>query len=355
MTALFALSSSAAQAQDSTAEPPAADDADAQQAAPPALPPEQAAPPVTPAAAPPAVAPDEASPPAEPAPPPPPYSLPFQLRPAAIATVVRSDTAFAFYESPTGNGGSTVASMLLGSYKLTPEFAPLVRLGVSSNSPPSGAMPSGSGFSFLNPVLGGTYLFKLSPDFRLAAFLGVTLPIGMGGGSKPDAAVAAANAAGVLARSAMDNAMFAVDYFTIFPGLDLAYVAHNLTLQLEVTLLQLERVRGKGTAPGADAARTNFTAGFHAGYFVIPELSFGGEIRHQRWLSTPASIKSTAMVIRDTTMLRDNWTFALGVRAHFKLGDSMWFRPGLSYGRGIDDPMAKAKYNIVQLDLPLVF
>ena len=55
------------------------------------------------------------------APPPPPYSLPFQLRPAAAATVVRSDTAFAFYENPVSDkGGFTVASMLLGSYKLTP-------------------------------------------------------------------------------------------------------------------------------------------------------------------------------------------------------------------------------------------
>src|SRR5262249_46575433 len=76
---------------------------------------------------------------------PPPYSLPWQLRPAAIGTVVRSDTAFAFYK-PATEGGSTVASMLAGTYKLTPEFAPLVRLGVVSNSPRSGPMSPGSGF-----------------------------------------------------------------------------------------------------------------------------------------------------------------------------------------------------------------
>src|SRR5689334_23299846 len=33
-----------------------------------------------------------------PKPKPPPYSLPFQLRPASAATVIRSDTAFAFYK-----------------------------------------------------------------------------------------------------------------------------------------------------------------------------------------------------------------------------------------------------------------
>lgn len=287
-------------------------------------------------------------------PPPAPYSLPWQLRPAAIATVVRSDTAFAFYK-PASESGFTVASMLLGSYKLTPEFAPLVRLGVVSNSPPSGPMSPGSGFSFINPVVGGTYLFKLSPEFRLAAFLGLTLPLGMGGGSKPDPAVAAANAAGVLARSAMDNAMFAVDYFAFFPGVDFAYVAHGLTVQLEATLFELLRVRGGGTPPGADSARTNLTTGLHVGYFVIPQLSFGAELRYQRWLSTPASIKSTPLVMRDTNTLRDNLTMAIGVRAHFKLSETIWLRPGLAYARGLDDPMSKAKYNIIQLDVPVAF
>src|SRR5689334_15864953 len=91
-----------------------------------------------------------ADPAAAPAPPPPPYSLPWQLRPVVAATVIRSDTALAFYENPmSGESGSTVASMLLGSYKVTPELAPLVRLGVVSNSPPDGA--GDSAVNFLNP------------------------------------------------------------------------------------------------------------------------------------------------------------------------------------------------------------
>jgi hypothetical protein len=277
----------------------------------------------------------------------PPYSLPWQLRPAAIATVLRSDTAFAFYK-PAAAGGSTVASMLLGSYKLTPELAPLVRLGVVSNSPPSGPMSPGSGFSFINPVVGGTYLIKLDADFRLALFLGLTLPVGMGGGSSPEAKVAAANGAGVLARSAMDNAMFAVDYFAVFPGVDFAYVNHGFTVQLEATLFQLARVRGKGTPPGADASRTNLTSGLHLGYFFIPEFSAGAELRYQRWLSTPAAVKANSAV-------RDTVSMALGVRCHFKLSDTIWIRPGVAYARGLDDPMAKSKYNIVQLDVPVSF
>jgi hypothetical protein len=66
---------------------------------------------------------------AAPPPPPQPYSIPWQLRPVAVANVVRTDTSLAFYENPaSGESGTTVASMLLGSYKVTPDLAPLVRL-----------------------------------------------------------------------------------------------------------------------------------------------------------------------------------------------------------------------------------
>jgi hypothetical protein len=174
------------------------------------------------------------------------------------------------------------------------------------------------------------------------------LPVGMGGGSKADANVALANSAGVFARSAMDNAMYAVDYFAIIPGLDLAYVNHGVTVQLEATLFELARVRGKGTPPGADASRTNLTTGLHLGYFFIPELSAGAELRYQRWLSTPALVKANSKA-------RDTVSMAIGLRCHFKLSESAWIRPGIAYARGLDDPMAKADYNIVQLDVPVIF
>jgi hypothetical protein len=243
--------------------------------------------------------------------------------------------------------------MLLGAYKLTPEFAPLVRLGVVSNSPPDGTMtaagaPLDSGFNFINPVVGGTYLFKLTPELRLALFLGLAFPLGGGGGDVPDPANAQANARGILARSAMDNAMFVADYFTVFPGVGLAYVNHGLTLQLEATVLELLRVKGDGN-PANDSARTNLTAGLHAGYFFIPQLSAGAELRHQRWLSTPTPIRA------DEDTLRDTSTFAIGLRAHLKLSDTVWLRPGLAYVRAIDDPMDAQNYNVVQIDVPVMF
>jgi hypothetical protein len=282
-----------------------------------------------------------------------PYSLPWQLRPAAIATVLRSDTTLALYENPTsGASGSTVASMLLGSFKLTADFAPLVRVGVVSNDPPDGSRTAAGATlseqaSFINPLLGGTYLFKLSPSFRLAAFVGFTLPVGDGGGESPGRSTVAANAAGILARSAMDNAMFAVDYFTVLPGLDIAYVAHGLTVQLEATLLRLWRVSSTEMLQ-PDDSRTNFTAGLHVGYFVIPQLSIGAELRHQRWLSTPVTVS------RDSS-LRDTTTIAAGLRAHLKLSETAWIRPGIAYARGLDDPMSAREYNVIQLDVPVSF
>ena len=270
---------------------------------------------------------------------PPPYSLPWQLRPAVAATVVRSDTTVASHDDAAGDGTFTIASMLLASYKVTPELAPFVRFGVVG-TPDAAAIA--------NPAFGATFSFKLPEHLRLALFLGLTVPVGMGGGDTPDKDTAAAAKAGILARSAMDNAMFAVNDFTIFPGVDLAWVDHGLTFQIEATILGLSRVRG--SAVQKDARKVNFTSGLHVGYFVIPELSLGAEIRHQRWLSTPKAVAADA-----TDSLRDTTTFAIGPRAHLKLGPTTWLRPGIAYARGIDDPMGKAGYNNVQIDLPLSF
>jgi hypothetical protein len=203
----------------------------------------------------------------------------------------------------------------------------------------------------MNPVLGGSYALKLSPELRLAFFLGLTIPVGGGGGNKPDVDNAAANAAGIRARSAMDNAMFAVNDFTVFPGVGFAYVAGGFTAQVEATLLQLTRVRGEDAQK--DSSKTNFTTGLHLGYFIVPFLSVGGEIRHQRWLSTPKTIQGNAAY--SESALRDTTTFAVGPRIHVKVGEKMWFRPGIAFAMALDDPMKDAKYKIVQLDLPFVF
>jgi hypothetical protein len=313
----------------------------ADEAAPPAAP--QAS--VASGAVPPAAAVAPAAPPAAP------YSLPWQLRPTAAATVLRSDTSVAFYQNATGSGGATTATMLLGSYKITPSLAPLVRLGFVQNAAP-GTAPDGT--SFVNPILGLTYAHKLGPSFRAAAFLGGTVPIGQGGGDTPDAGAAAANTAGLRARSAMDNSMFAVNYFTAILGGDAAYVDHRWTVQGEVTLFQLMRVRGEHAGSSTDSTRTNSTAGLHVGAFVIPELSLGAELRYQRWLSTPTQlVMGNKVPIADAA--KDTLTVAAGPRAHFSIGKGMMCRPGISYARVLDQPLRASSYNMVQIDLPISF
>jgi hypothetical protein len=303
------------------------------------------------------VAPTGAQPAVLAAPPPakPPYSIPFQLRPAAAATVLRVDTSFGMYDDPAvlSADGTAIVSTLLGSYKVTDNFAPLLRLGTVSNAPPGTAEGA---VGFLNPILGATYFLPLSAQLRFAAFFGVALPVGSGGGDTPNPAKAAANAAGIRARSAMDNALFAVNDVALLPGVDFAYVAHGFTLQVEATLIQLLRARGSearnaaGAPLNPDSSRTNFTAGVHAGYFLYPELSIGAELRHQRWLSTPRAIANDA-----TGTLRDTTSVAMGPRLHFKLGDKSWLRPALAFAIGVDDPQLRWESKSVQLDIPVVF
>jgi hypothetical protein len=286
------------------------------------------------------------------APPPPPYSLPWQLRPVTVANVIRSDTSVAFYKDAMGNTGSTEATMLLASYKITPEIAPILRLGWVKNDAPAMAK---DGTSFVNPIVGLAYSHKLD-SFRLAGFLATTIPIGQGAGQVPDMAAAGANSAGINARAAMDNAMFAVNYMTAIAGVGFGYIAKGFTVQAEATVFQLFRVRGNDlTASAPDAARTNSTAGLHVGYFIIPQLSLGGEIRYQRWLSSPNRLAAMGVKTPFADANLDNVTFGVGPRGHFKVGQGMWLRPGISYTQGLDKPLSDAKYHVVQVDIPFIF
>lgn len=343
------------------------------QEAPPAAPPEAAPADVAPAPAPAPVAaepvalaaPAAEAPAPEPAaakPKPPPYSLPWQLRPVVAANVVRSDTAFAFFKDAAGKeSGASFASMLLFSYKVTDSLAPMIRLGAASMRPPRNYQVNGqdvdSATNFLNPLIGATYALKPAKPLRLAFFLGVTLPIGSGGGDDASLnSVQSNNPFGVRTRSAMDNAMFSTNDLTIIPGVGFAYVANGLTVQVEATLLQLMRVKGDGgaTPKNPDSSKTNLTMGLHVGYFFIPQLSLGAEIRHQRFVSTPTAVEKDEASPAPLG-LRDQTTWAIGPRAHFKLGESIWFRPGIAFSMPIDDPMSKFEYKVVQLDLPVAF
>ncbi len=296
---------------------------------------------------------DETTPPT---PPPParsaPYSLPWQLRPIIAPRVVRAETSIARYEDAAGNAGTTVASVLTASYRLGDAkdltgVAPVVRLAWVTDDPPPGERTRG-GATFVNPLVGVSYAARID-ELRLGAFLGATVPVGGGGGDSPDRGSANSRAKGANARAQLDNALFAVNDFTLIPGLAAAWVGGGLTVQVEATVLHLIRVRGE--AVQQEATKTNFTTGAHVGYFFIPALSFGAELRYQRWLNPPLAVEKDA-----TGATRDNLTMALGPRAHVKLG-GVWLRPGVSYQRGLDKPLAAStpNHHIVQIDVPVLF
>ncbi len=279
-----------------------------------------------------------------------PYTLPWQLRPVAGANAVRLDSALSFYKDSRGNsGGFASANIATGSYKLTSDLALIGRLGMVNNNPPAGAQ---SGTSFINPLVGANYSLSLTNEFRMGMFFGMTVPVGSGGGNYSNPKTRAANSAGILVRSAMDNALFAVNYLTVIPGVDIAYVSHGFTVQVEATLLQLTRVRGNQI--DSDTSRTNLTSGLALGYAFLPEFSMMGELRYQRWLDNVSVQSSTRPAV-------ENLSFAVGPRFTIKAG-SLTLKPGIAYAQGLVGPIANGRYSyptntdrIIFIDLPIVF
>lgn len=229
-----------------------------------------------------------------------PISLPWNLRPVGPVNVVRVDTV----------ASETFVSTATFSYKVVPRVATLVRGAVTERA-------------ISNPVIGVMAAPpRASGRWKLGTFAAVALPLGT---NDPAAQKAAA-----LARSSMDNAMFAINDVTPIVGVDVAYVRGGATLQAEATLFELIHVRREQP----DAYKTNFTTGLHAGYFVRPWLCASAEVRYQRFLSA-MSLSSHASV-------------AVGARVLWKVAGST-LAPGVSFA------MTDRDYKIIQLDLPFAF
>lgn len=271
----------------------------------------------------------------------PPYSLPWQLRPVLPTTMLRSDTSLAFY----GVDGSSLVSIISGSYKFNPHIGMFAKLAVAESSPPTGT--NAGGFGLANPLLGGNVGLWPAKGLKLGLSLGLTVPVGSGSSSSADKGAQNTNLAAMYARSGFDNALFMPDYFSILPGVDLAWVTRNLTLQGELNVVFLTKVRGLQTLKSNNQ---DFSMGLHAGYFFFPFLSAGVDFRWQNWISTPRHVQDDPS--HDS---RNNMTLGLGPRFHMKLSDDLKFRPGLSMSFGLDQPMAGSHYKIIQLDLPFFF
>jgi hypothetical protein len=271
----------------------------------------------------------------------PPYSLPWQLRPVLPTTMLRSDTSFAFH----GVDGSTIVSGIYGSYKIMPHLGAFAKIAVAESSPPTGTNPGG--FGFANPLLGANVGLWPAKGIKLGMSLGFTLPVGSGTSNSADRGAQFTNIYAMYARSGFDNALFMPDYLSILPGVDVAWVTKNLTLQAEINIVFLSKVRG---IQQLKSALQDFSMGLHAGYFFYPWLSAGLDFRWQNWLSTPRYVQQE--LSHDS---RNSLTFGLGPRFHMKLSDTLRFRPGLSMSFGLDQPMSSSHYKIVQLDLPFSF
>ena len=277
------------------------------------------------------------------------YSLPWQLRSIIPTDSFRIDSAFTQFNDASGNsGGTATASMLTGSYRFQDRYSLIGRFGITNVSPPT--QPAGTSYS--NPLLGLVYAPETVSHFKPSFFLGMTVPVGTGSGNAPDAGVKNANLDGPLARSGMDNALFAVNYYALIPGFDFAYIENGLTAQLEATLFQLYRVGGEQI--DKDAARTNFTSGLELGYEVWRDISMIGELHYQRWLSNDTVFAAALPAI-------ENLSYAIGPRFTFHIGDVI-LKPGIAYERGLVGPMVSGGFSspanseqIIFVDVPILF
>ncbi len=263
------------------------------------------------------------------------FSLAFAVRPSAPPNLIRVDSAFLMDKTQT-----TAVPTLTAGVKVVRDLGVYFRGAVVANAPEGQKQRSGVS----NPALFALYSPEIAPKLRLPFVLALAVPLGEGGGDAPDPDPRAALATGVYARQAMDNALFAPNYYTTAFGAGLTRVDRGVTLQVEATVFQL--FRGRGAAMDAERTRTNMTSGVNVGYALNDLVNLNLEAHYQRWLSTPG-------VVQKDSAFRDQLTMGGGIRFTI-VQDAAVLRPGIGYFRGIDAPMSRNASHIVQIDLPIV-
>lgn len=267
--------------------------------------------------------------------------MPFALRGVNAVSGVRAETAYGL-NAGTAN---TIVQYLTAAYAFLPQASVFVRGGWVDY-----IRPAITTNAFANVTVGGLWTTRIGETLRVAASVGAGLPVGQGGGDSPNAGEAAAISAGNLARSRYEGStMFSPNDLAPFLGGDIAWVSGGLTVQAELNLFELFRVRGSQSDP--DATKTVLTAGIHAGYYITPLLSIGLELRDQSFLSTPAAVSAG-------TSSRSWVTVGGGPRVNLWLAHRVWLRPGLTYFQPLMDPtptISAMNYHIFQLDIPVTF
>jgi hypothetical protein len=273
---------------------------------------------------------------------PPPYVLPFQLRSVSPRNSVRIDTIVAPYRYQDANALQTVI-MVSGQVRIGQSFFLQARWGFDDNRVANGTR-NRSGV--LNPSIGGGIAVPIGHLFRFAASTAINLPLATGGGDGSDEDALLLQRQGMLARSAMDNNAFVVNDLGFPTGLSFAFVHRGVTAQVDGTVIASGRVKGAGNVN--DSARVNATSGLFLGYFLVPEISVGAELRYQYFLLPPAFVEQDPSA-------RSNLTAGAGTRVDIELSGASRMRPGLCLSMGLAGYVEQQSYRMVQFDVPISF
>jgi hypothetical protein len=233
--------------------------------------------------------------------------------------------------------------VLGGAYPLGRGFDLQGGFAAAYNHPPGGPATATWG----NPLVAVAYHARPRPDVRLVPIVGGLAPLARGGGNHPDPAVEAANTAGALTRSGYNGGIFTPNEAAVGAGLDAAWAIQVITLQAEVIVADLIRVRGEEVLP--EAHRPFGSAALFVGGWVRAWLSGGAELRYIGFLLTPEEVKQDPAS-------REQTSVEIGLRAHLPLAGSVMIHPGLSYARGLDPPMTRLGFQVwsvaVAVDFP---
>ncbi len=255
------------------------------------------------------------------------------------------DETVAYFEDPaSGTSGATYVTTLITSYKVSDNLALILRGAWVKNSAPEGG-PDPRGSAWSNGVIGANYSRTFGTCWRWTGFLGSNIPWGSGGGDSPQTRRRCGPPGGQR-RAVADG------------GLALRRQLLDRDRGGRPDLRVAGRVPSvRGDVLSADArARTR-----HRGLLedqlhrrgARRSLLLAGLLFREPSSGSNAGCPPLAPVRADPAA-RQQLTFGIGPRFHFKVGKS-WFRPGVSYSRALDDPMARKGYDIVQLDLPIAF
>lgn len=277
------------------------------------------------------------------------YALPWVMRPAIAPTLARVETAINVRQ----DGVAAVTLVTSGAAIIPAKFGLYVRVGVTdsvlrTSSPATNNIATGA---VTNPLLMALFTPELAPGFRIGLSLAATLPVGTGGGNTPSPLAASSIATGALTRSAMDNALFAVNYAAVALGASAAYMIHGLTFQVDATAFQLVRTRGEATAAASDELRTNFTVGASVGYLIHRRITASIEGHYQHWISAPRLLEP-----RDgRAPPYGQASITVGVRSNVPLSRTVLARPGVAFSIGLGGAMSERECKVFHVDVPIAF